>query len=419
MKKKIKAVQSFQLQQLIEESLQTFKVKEQDKELSLHLINDLVSPLFVKGDKEKLQETISLLLHNSVLLAGASKITVALKQLLKTDKEVLLEFTAEDNGTRTGEAFQKSFFTYKKDLAKVRVLIEECGGKIEVSDFDGLGATIKFLIKFLWESSPVEADKKNTTLSKLAGKKILVVEDNEINQKIIAHLLKREGIVVTLANNGKEAIDLFEKNKYDLLLIDLQMPHMDGFQTANYIRKKMKSTIPMIAMTASAFLDEQFRCFEVGINQYLKKPFTQEDILQCLRYFLLNEHQLINQKPFDISTRDLYSLQFLKQTNDDEQIVEILEMFIEKTPELLKEIKEALKISNYTSVIPMTAKLKGSLGSLQMQSMIRIVDEIELFVRTEDTSQLPFVLDQLNKEYELIYPLIKMELEKMREIKVS
>lgn len=92
---------------------------------------------------------------------------------------------------------------------------------------------------------------------------------------------------------------------------------------------------------------------------------------------------------------------------------------MEKTPVLLKEIKEALSEKNYSSVIPMTAKLKGSLGSLQMQSMIRIVDEIESFIRTEDTSQFSFVIEQLNKEFELICPLIKMELNKMQGVEAS
>lgn len=402
----------FQLRELIEESLYAFKLNEEYKDVSLHLIDDLVSPLSVKGDKKALRNIIDLLLVNAVKVAKPTKITFSLKQLLKTDNEVLLEFTVEDNAFKNNIDISESLFAYKRNLVQIKKLIIEFGGKAEINSLEGVGTTIKFLVKFFCEALP--DDNGTTSHNKLSGIKILVAEDNEINQKIISHLLKKENIEVDIANDGKEAVELFERKDYDLLLLDLQMPHMDGFQTAKYIRKIMSSNIPIIAMTAGAYANEQIRCFEIGINQYLSKPFTPDDLFLRLKYLLLNEHNLKHQKHEPAATKDFYSLTALRQTNEEEQIVEILEMFIEKTPELLGEIKQAMMQEDIDAAIKKTAKLKGSLGSLHMQSMMKIVDEMEIAVRMEDVPAIPSIVDKLYKEFDIVNPLLRKELSAMK-----
>jgi CheY-like chemotaxis protein len=374
------------------------------------LIDDLVSPLSIKGDRLKLKEVLDLLLANAVDLVKATKIVVSLKQLLKTEDEVLLEFTVEDNGIKTADP-HASLFVYKRSLIDIRNRIEKFGGITEISTLEGVSTTIKFLVKFFWEATE---EVNIISHNKLAGKKILVAEDNEINQKIITHLLKKENIQADIANDGKEAIELFEKKEYDLLLLDLQMPHMDGFQTAKYVRKILQSNIPIIAMTAGAYANEQIRCFEIGINQYLSKPFAPDDLFQRLKYLLLNEHYLRNQKARPLPTKDLYNLTSLRQSNNEGQIIEILEMFVNKTPALLIEIKEAIKEGNDDAIIKKTAKLKGSLGSLQMQSMMQIVDSMEVHVRLEDTHKIPISIEMLHREYDIVAPLIRKELGAMK-----
>lgn len=404
---------TFKLQLLVEESLHRFKLNKNCGEVSLYLIDDLVSPLSIKGNREQLQNVLDRLMLNAVTLGKASKIIVGLKQLLKTNYEVLLEFTVEDNGIKNNTIDGKSKFTYKRNLVEIKKSIEDFGGKTEVSSLEGVRTTVKFLAKFLWveDLEVIETGLHN----KLAGKKILVAEDNEINQKIIVHLLRKENIDVEVANDGKEAIELFEKKEYDLLLFDLQMPHMDGFQAAKYIRKILGSNIPIVAMTAGAYANEQTLCFEIGINQYLSKPFTSEELFQRLNYLLLNEHDFKSSKNSgSISTTDIYSLTSLRQSNEKYQVVEILEMFISKTPDLLKEIKEAVKSENIDSVIKKTAKLKGSLGSLQMHSMMKAVAEVEALVRMEEMQQISSAIEKLYKEYEVVIPLLRKELKRMK-----
>jgi CheY-like chemotaxis protein len=402
----------FQLRELIDEGLHAFKSKEEYQDISIHLIDDLVSPLSIKADKNRLRQIFDLLLMNAVKVTKPTKITISLKQLIKKKEEVLLEFTVEDNAFKNLVDAEVSLFSYKRNLVEIVKLIKEFGGRSEINSLEGVGTTVKFLVKFI--CGVITEDVLPGSHNRLAGKKILVAEDNEINQKIISHLLKKENIRVDIANDGKEAIDFFEKRDYDLILLDLQMPNMDGFQTAKYIRKILDSDIPIVAMTAGAYANEQTRCFEIGINQYLSKPFTSEDLFLRLKYLLLNEHNLKNQKPGPVTNKSLYSLNLLLQTNEEEQIIEILEMFIEDTPKLLKEIKQAIVMEDIDSAVRKKAKLKGSLGSLQMQSMMKIIDEMEIAIRMEDIPAIPSIIEKLYKEYDVITPLLRKELKSMK-----
>lgn len=413
LKKKSSKQSSFRLQQTIEACLAKFRLDERHKNVSLHLIDDLVAPLSIKGEEQQLAKILDLIFLNAIAVINATKVNIYLKQLLTTQHEVLLEFTVEDNGIKDFIDSNEFAIAYKNNLQEIKKEIESCGGKTEISSLEGVGTTVKFLLKFLTEV-PVELSR-STLGNKLADKRILIAEDNEINQKIIAHLLKKENIEADVANNGKEAVELFEKNKYDLVLLDLQMPYMDGFQTAKYIRKIIGSNVPIVAMTAGAFANEQIRCFEIGINQYLSKPFTADDLFQRLKYLLLNEHIIKPKKRSSaLSSNALYNLNTLKLSNDEKEVIEILEMFVSKTPVLLEEIKEAMETEEASCIIKRIAKLKGSLGSLQMQTAMQIVDEIENYIRLDDIHKIPVAIEKLHAEYNIIAPLLIKELRQLQ-----
>ena len=119
----------------------------------------------------------------------------------------------------------------------------------------------------------------------LQGLRILIAEDNLINQKVVVYTLKNQGAEATVANNGKEAVELLQAAPYDLILMDLQMPEMDGYQATGYIRNDMKSGIPIIAMTADAMKGEADKCMEAGMQDYISKPFDPKDLFdKVLQY---------------------------------------------------------------------------------------------------------------------------------------
>ncbi len=126
----------------------------------------------------------------------------------------------------------------------------------------------------------------------LTGYKILVAEDNSLNQKIATYLLSKNGAQVVLVSDGEEAVKQLEANKFDLVLMDIQMPGMDGIQTTRHIRTELKSNIPIIALSASSYDDEYKECIEAGMNACIIKPIDIEKLSAIIT--TLNEEQKIN-----------------------------------------------------------------------------------------------------------------------------
>jgi CheY-like chemotaxis protein len=163
-------------------------------------------------------------------------------------------------------------------------LLQLQGGGISVSSTVGKGSTFQFYLPFGINHKQAPAVPVHNGIAEynqlLAGKNVLVAEDNEINQKLIEFVLRKAGGAVTIANNGEEAVQFLQQNNrsYDLIIMDLQMSKMDGYAATYYIRHNLRLTTPIIAMTATAMKDEQWQCLHAGMNDYMTKPFEFADL---------------------------------------------------------------------------------------------------------------------------------------------
>jgi len=258
------------------------------KRIEFYVLGDLVSQLTVKGNSDTLLHLLHTVFENTIQSASATEISLTVRQLLQTENDVLLEFCLEDNGPNLRA--NSRGFKYYRSLARAKQIIADLKGKSEVMSIPGVKTILKFVIRFELD---IEKDDAAITFdcSKLKGKRLLVAEDNEINQKAIAAILNKHGISFDIANHGKEAIELFERNNeaYDLILMDVQMPFMDGIQATNYIRKKLRSSVPVIALTTGGIGSEPLDGLEVGINRYITKPFTPEELISQLHHLLAPE----------------------------------------------------------------------------------------------------------------------------------
>ncbi|MCU7551625.1 response regulator [Chitinophagaceae bacterium LB-8] len=276
----------FKLQEAVQQSLHSFE-KEADS-IQLQFVTDLVAPLTLVGDEQVLQTVICILTKAAARFVGATKVVISMKRLLQAGDEVLVEFEVSDNGPGISSEDKSSLFSYKRSLAEARIQVKQQGGRSVINSLYGVGTNFKFLLQYKVVQNEEHATVSTTSQNGLAGKRVLVAEDNELNQLTIAHLLKREGIHVDIAGDGREAIEMFENNRgYDLMLLDLHLPHMDGFQSAVYIRKKLKSNIPIIALTAGFYTNAKARCSEIGIDHYITKPLQPAELLKNLNYFLV------------------------------------------------------------------------------------------------------------------------------------
>lgn len=292
LKTTIQLPRTYLLQHIIGETLQRCKPLATHYQIELEVMDDLASLVTVVGDAAMQKKLFELVITNTIKHSKASKIVFGARQLLQTEKDTLLEFSLTDDGTHP--KLSSGNFGYFRSLITAKKMIESLSGKTELIAAPGLNTTLKFIIRYQWQNTAVAVQHAQPGYgNSMAGKKLLVAEDNEVNQKVIQRILIKEGISADFVSNGKEAVEACERkgSEYDLLLMDLQMPYMDGFQAALYIRKKLCSSIPIVALTIGAAEDNYARCMEAGMNHFIKKPFSAAELLTVISQCLLTKYE--------------------------------------------------------------------------------------------------------------------------------
>jgi len=235
---------------------------------------------------------------------------------------------------------------------------------------------------------------------------VLVVEDNQINQKLMNYVLQRAGAAVTLAGDGMEAIEKLKVDSYDLIVMDLQMPRMDGYNTTRYLRTQLQLRTPVIAMTANAIGGEQIRCLEAGMNDYMTKPFDFREFYQRIATLLHKSAPVLTQTRPAAQEAGMYSLSLLEEVGDDEYLQDILNTFLTRLPEQLEQLQGASLKKDYDKLFFHAHKLKGSCGMLQASSLTSKLSLIqELAKERRDARQIVEEVAGLFEE--LLYQLKK------------
>lgn len=272
-------MQTFELGKFLNGSLAKYKEYAQQKNIELTIITDFASYLTLRADKIKINSLLGSIIKNTIDNSGATSIVFSVRPLIKSAKEILLEFSLEDDGCILQSSKK---FAYFRSLVANKTLIEELNGKSEFITSPERGSILKFIIGCALEDN-TENYSLDSDLSFLKGKKVLIVDDNEVNRVTIAQFLQNIDIECTMASDGIKAILLLEHNNvYDLILLDTLMPQMDGFETTTYIRKKLKNHTPIIAMPAKDKVSIPLLCKEAGIDKIINKPFAPNDLLKLI-----------------------------------------------------------------------------------------------------------------------------------------
>lgn len=294
------------IKEVIGNTVSLFSHQLQTKDLPLQIHIDPHIPERLSGDPHRLNQILNNLLSNAIKFTneGCINITVAIQK--QTADSITLTFTITDTGLGIPEEsityIFDSFSQASQDISRrfggtglgltiCKQLLQLQGGDISVQSAVGKGSSFQFYLPFDINNTP-EAEMpalpgKPEHNHPLTGKQVLVAEDNEINQKLIEFVLRKAGGSVTIANNGEEAIQLLQQNNfYDLIIMDLQMPKMDGYATTYYIRNNLRLKIPIIAMTATAMKDEQWQCLHAGMNEYMTKPFEFAELYKRIAHLV-------------------------------------------------------------------------------------------------------------------------------------
>jgi PAS domain S-box-containing protein len=300
---------NFNIPQLVKDIKKSMQYRAEEKNIQLRYDIDEKIPTHLYGDPARLNQILINLVGNAIKFTEKGYVTISLELISESKHAVKLLFTVADTGIGIASSDQSHIFEYFHQvhsdatrqyggtglgLAIVKRLVEIQGGKTWFKSKENVGSEFYIEIEFEKSLTDIKSDNPQVVETEgffLKDKKILLVEDEILNQMVAKYLLENElGAIVDIASNGKIAIDMMGKTNYDLAIMDIQMPKMNGYDTTHYIRTELPSPqnkTPILAMTAHAFKDEEVKCKEAGMNDFISKPIKIDELKRKLKSILI------------------------------------------------------------------------------------------------------------------------------------
>lgn len=292
---------SFSIKDLIHGIKQTFIYRTEEKGLKLMVMVEPGIADYVLGDSTRLNQVLTNLIGNAIKFTEKGSVKIEIKLIKETNHQVEIEFSVQDTGigipadkldyifesfTQAGTDTTRKYGGTGLGLPISKKLLELQNSNLMVESSPGKGSRFFFRLTFKKsrkKSTQVLTMDLEEKFARLKGKRILHVEDNVVNQIVAEKLLVKKGMLVEHAENGKVALEKLANNEYDLVLMDLQMPEMNGYEAVKAIRNDKNSSIrsiPIIAITASVMMEVQKQIQEAGMDDYILKPFNPTELYQ-------------------------------------------------------------------------------------------------------------------------------------------
>lgn len=364
----------FNLSNSVSEILQLFETKIKDAGLQLAFKFDPTIPKFLIGDSVRLNQIILNLVSNAIKFTKTGKISIEIHTQKEDKENVTLEFSVTDTGIGIPQNNLNSIFDKFQQatnetsniyggtglgLTIAKQLVELQGGTISVKSKVDKGSTFSFILSFKKIKSKFETETKEFVPKDLFGSpliknvKILVAEDESLNQLLISTLLEKFGFEIDIAGNGKIVLEKLRKNKYDIILMDLQMPEMNGFETTYHIRNTKNCSIPIIALTANVTTTDVEKCRAAGMNDYVSKPINNKLLYNTIIKYIPKEQ--IPKRRVKSETLQIYPEQQLTKkkcinlnnlnelTNGNLDVKsKIAKVYLDEIPKLLFTMKQSM-----------------------------------------------------------------------------
>jgi len=428
----------FKLSLSISSMLHLFETKIQEKNLKLEIEYDHNIPEVLLGDPVRLHQIILNLVSNAVKFTNKGKITVKVHLLNEDSGKATVEFSITDTGIGIEESKIASIFENFQQattdttrlyggtglgLAIVKQLVYSQDGTIQVKSKVDEGSTFSFILSFKKTKGEAETEiemvESDTEIKDI---KVLVAEDIALNQLLMKTVLEDFGFDCDIAANGKIAIEKLQTNHYDIILMDLQMPEMNGFEATEYIRHTLHSTIPIIALTADVTTVDLAKCKLMGMNDYMAKPLDERILYSKIMGFVrkkgvLSEIKEENEKieSKGLSCIDLSYLTHRTKSNP-ELMMQMISIYLDQTPPLIKAMKSGFQDKDWHTLYAAIHKLIPSFAIVGIgDDFENIAKRIQEFASTQNQSneisemvfQLENILDQSCRELEIEYNTIK------------
>lgn len=436
----------FNLREIILETSQIYSVLAKQKKLNFSYKIDGKIPYKICGDAKQLQQILNNLLSNAVKFTEKGEIHLKVELIEKNSQKTTLHFSVSDTGIGIDKLAQTHLFqpfmqadvsTTRRfggtglGLAICREIVEMMNGKIGVESEIGKGSCFWFDAEFLNIKDKTEFPKiqenilKNTVEIPFDKKnlKILLAEDNEINRQVTLAMFRSIGLEVETVQNGAEAIEKCREISFDLVLMDCQMPLMDGFEaTREILSKNFHGKVPkIIALTASINKEEKEKAISVGMIDFLSKPIDKTDLKKIIYELFLERKALqnldLNEKMFHHSFSEIIAPETLKNFVEIESrgeknfICEILELFCVYTENGISEIKSAISARKFDDIERKAHSLKGSSLNIGAIKIAKLFETLEQEAQHENLADLQKKTSIINKEFTRIKEIINRNYE--------
>ena len=386
-----------------------FLEKIREKGLQFHTTIAADVPDTLHGDATRLTQVLVNLIANAVKFTQHGSITVDITNEGIKDNTIALSIKVTDTGIgiekdklpgiferfrQAEDSITRKYGGTGLGLSIVKDLVELQGGRIEVSSEPDKGSCFQLMIPYKITTESIATNGKwNSPLSRTtvpSHVRILVVEDNEINQQLMRHLLGYWQLPFDMASNGKEAIERLEAQAYDLILMDIQMPGMDGYTATARIRDSLHLSTPIIAMTAHALAGEREKCLAAGMNEYISKPIQEEELYRLINKFTGGGELPApgNKAMYPASQNnyrhiDLGYMQAVSNGNKDYEKT-VTEQFLEMIPEDLKSLELAYLRKDFIMIRVLAHNMKTSVSVMGLTEKLQpFLDELERDDREE------------------------------------
>jgi PAS domain S-box-containing protein len=424
---------TFNLEEKLRELIKVMQVKADEKQLLLTLNYDPKAPKLIDSDWPKLNQILINLLANAIKFTQQGSVTLSVSCKEKNNNRCMILFDVSDTGkgipahkiSTILERFEQEDENILKEyggsglgLNIAKALIELLGSTLQIKSEPGKGSSFYF---YTWASQAIH---QTLDLTKPMQEEqfdfpemtILLVEDNVLNQKLIINLIERIKGRVVVANDGQEALQRMHDHLYDIILMDLQMPVLDGYQTAEIIRQTNKFT-PIVALTAYSNNDEREKCLSVGMNDYMTKPFKSNDFYVMLkRNITIDPTEILNETLGQIPKNSLVDLSFLYEHSFGNKEFEknILELFLHEMPNEVSKLKSAAAQQELQQVREIAHKMKSTVSFIGANDLREILQQIENQAKSSNFNQdevnrnLKYITEKLDE----IYPELEQILSK-------
>lgn len=404
---------------------------EKNLKFKLNASPDL-KPVLI-GDDTRLRQVFINLVGNSIKFTQAGSIMLNAEVISETDTHQTILFEVVDTGIGMSEEFITRIFdkfSQEQNESNRRYegtglgmtisndLIRLMGGNLKVDSIKSVGTTFKFELNFrIGKPEQLVSNNQQIQQNIFKSCKALLVEDNEMNRFIAIQSLDFLGFETTEAENGKIAIELASKNSYDIILMDIQMPVMDGVEATEYIREQLNLKTPIIALTANAFKHDIELYLNKGMNDFITKPYDEQDffrkidhVLSLHKFKLGNTTNDQNKEEEMKTTNKLYNLMQLEQMSrgNNSFVTKMISIFINQTKENIAIMENGIATSNFDEVKRIAHKIRpsiGQMGILSLKNEARNIENYKLELGENQefkdmTNDLCEVLNKVLKELE-------------------